>query len=150
QDEAGKRYQYEEKPIIFDWQLQKGEKEILGYQCQKATTKYRGRTYTAWFSKDLPFSNGPYVFDGLPGLILEITSNDGEYHFTAIAIDKNPKEIYLRNEKDILEISRDKFMEVKRNYHENPGFYFQGTAFNSDGSELKSNPIPYNPIELEN
>jgi len=39
---------------------------VAGYVCQKATCLFRGRDYTAWFSNDIPISNGPWKFGGFP------------------------------------------------------------------------------------
>jgi GLPGLI family protein len=70
------------KSIIKDenyavkWEITENSKEILGYNCQEALGDFRGRRYKAYFSKDIPFKNGPHKFDGLPGLILEVRSTD--------------------------------------------------------------------------
>lgn len=39
-------------------------KTILGYQCHKATTIFGKRLFTAWYTKDIPISEGPYRFKG--------------------------------------------------------------------------------------
>lgn len=150
QDRANVTYQYEENQPVIEWKLENETKDILGYLCNKATTKYRGRKYTAWYSKEIPINNGPYVFQNLPGLILEIEDSKSNFHFTAIAMDKKPNRIYLRNEKRILTVTREQFRKVLQNYNDNPGF-FHGKAYNEDGSQIsvKSDPLPYNPIELE-
>jgi GLPGLI family protein len=75
-----------DKPI-FKWKLTIETKEILGYLCQKANMTFRGREYTAYFSKDLQLKGGPWKFDGLPGIILEISSDDGEFVIIANAIE---------------------------------------------------------------
>lgn len=144
------KYEYEENQPEFKWQLHNESKKILGYQCKKATVKYRGREFIAWYTTEVPINNGPYVFEGLPGLILELEDSQNKYHFTAIGIDKKPKDIYLRNDKEILKISRAKFREVEKTYHDNPGA-FHGKALNEDGSPVvvKSKPFLYDPFELE-
>jgi len=144
------KYEYEESQPEFKWQLHNESKKILGYQCKKATVKYRGREFIAWYTTEVPINNGPYVFEGLPGLILELEDSQNKYHFTAIGIDKKPKDIYLRNDKEILKISRAKFREVEKTYHDNPGA-FHGKALNEDGSPVvvKSKPFLYDPFELE-
>ncbi|NJC26401.1 hypothetical protein GGR27_001900 [Lewinella antarctica] len=48
----------------------------------KARGAYGGRDYTAWFAPSFPVPFGPYHFGGLPGLILEITSDDGLVTYT--------------------------------------------------------------------
>ncbi|SIS53060.1 GLPGLI family protein [Chryseobacterium gambrini] len=150
QDKTNITYQYEEKQPALDWKLENETREILGYICHKATTKYRGRKYAAWYCKEIPINNGPYIFQNLPGLILELEDSDNNFHFTAIAMDKKINGVYLRNEKRILHITREQFRKALQTYHDNPGF-FHGKAYNEDGSQIavKSPPLPYNPIELE-
>ncbi|NIF05073.1 GLPGLI family protein [Chryseobacterium sp. Tr-659] len=151
QDKAKDRYQYEEKTPIFKWTMSSGEKKkILGYECNKATTLYKGRDYTAWYTDQIPINNGPYVFGGLPGLILEIEDDKKNFLFQAVAMNQKPNNIYLRNDKSIFKVTRDKFRRIQQSYYDNPGF-FHGKAYNMDGSQMsmKSNPLPYNPIELE-
>lgn len=144
------KYEYEEIQPEMKWQLQDGSKKILDYSCKRATVKYRGREFTAWYTSEVPVNNGPYIFEGLPGLILEIEDSKNKYHFTAVGIDKKPMDIYLRNDKEILRISRAKFREVEKTYHDNPGA-FHGKALNEDGSPMivKSKPLLYDPFELE-
>ncbi len=143
-------YQYQEDQPEFKWKIQKDTKSILGNICRKATMNFRGRDYIAWFTEAISSNNGPYKFEGLPGLILELSDTKGDYHFLAIGIDKKNLPIYLRNEERILKVSRDKYNEVEKTYHDNPGF-FHGKPYNADGTPMviKSKPIPYNPIELE-
>lgn len=74
---------------VFNWEITETTKEILGYSCQLATMEYRGRLFNAWFTLDLPVG-GPYKYDGLPGMILEIESTDGFIKFEAFGI-KNTK-----------------------------------------------------------
>lgn len=59
------------------WKMDTETKKIGNYLCKKATTLFRGRAYTAWYTESLPFIGGPWKFDGLPGMILEVASNDG-------------------------------------------------------------------------
>lgn len=150
QDKTNITYQYEEKQPALDWKLENETREILGYICHKATTKYRGRKYAAWYCKEIPINNGPYIFQNLPGLILELEDSDNNFHFTAIAMDKKINAVYLRNEKRILHVTREQFRKALQTYCDNPGF-FHGKAYNEDGSQIavKSAPLPYNPIELE-
>ncbi|WJS95663.1 GLPGLI family protein [Flavobacterium johnsoniae] len=73
----------------FDWQLGSETKTIVGYQCQNATLFFRGRNYTVYFAKDIPFSDGPWKLSGLPGMILEVkTDNDlGQYDWVASKVE---------------------------------------------------------------
>ncbi len=65
---------------LFKWKIiSKQDTTILTYKCQKATCDFRGRKYVAYFSKDLYQMGGPWKFDGLPGLILYIYSEDNYF-----------------------------------------------------------------------
>jgi len=66
------------------WVISSDTCRILGYLCHKATTKFRGREYEAYFTQELPVNDGPWKLYGLPGLILEAKTRDGIFHFKAI------------------------------------------------------------------
>lgn len=71
------------------WVLTNDTLTILGNPCLSATTDFRGRRYTAFYSTSLPLSEGPWKFGGLPGLILCIKSQDNFIEWTATKIVKN-------------------------------------------------------------
>ncbi|PXW17962.1 GLPGLI family protein [Chryseobacterium sp. CBTAP 102] len=75
------------------WNIEEKEtKTIAGYKCQKATTMFRGSKVTAYFTKDLPYSTGPFKFYGLPGLILDIRVDNKDYDiWKAESVDVNDK-----------------------------------------------------------
>ena len=65
--------------IKFNWNILSDKVKIGTYNTQKATTEFGGRKWTAWFSTDIPFQDGPYKFYGLPGLIVKIEDDGGNY-----------------------------------------------------------------------
>ena len=68
-DFNGNYLQINDTITSLNWKLIDDERTILGATCSKATTTFRGREYEVWYNKDIPVSNGPWKFDGLPGLI---------------------------------------------------------------------------------
>lgn len=87
--------QYLEEPMDFDWDITGEVDTILGLICTKATTQYGGRIYNAWFSPEIPISDGPWTFRGLPGLILKTTDEREWYTFTATNIITRKTNRYL-------------------------------------------------------
>jgi len=65
----------------IDWALIAESKMIDTLSCQKAIGKFRGRTYTAWYAKEIPVAAGPWKLHGLPGLIVEAEDSLGEVKF---------------------------------------------------------------------
>lgn len=83
---------------IFKWKLEKETKTILGYKCQRAIMSHYGRLYYAFFTTDLGFNKGgPWKFDGLPGVILEVYSLDEEFKIIANEINLENKAIVINN-----------------------------------------------------
>jgi len=97
-------------------------KQIAGYPCQLGYCHFRGRTWKAWFTTDIPVSNGPWKLAGLPGLILEAYDSAYHYHYTLTEIRKqNLSPICLYNfwEGQYEKIDRIKFQRLRdRRYEE--------------------------------
>jgi GLPGLI family protein len=64
-----------------DWQLINESKNISGYNCKKAITKYGKKNIIAWYTSEIPFQEGPYTFKGLPGLIVSLEDDKQYYTF---------------------------------------------------------------------
>ncbi len=83
-------YEYDAFKSEFSWQLCDSTKQINGFEAYKATCSYHGREWTVWFSPDIPISDGPWVFCGLPGLILEAQDKDHLFFFRLTGLTSNP------------------------------------------------------------
>lgn len=73
----------------LNWKILPEQKAIGKYKAQKAEVNYGGRNWTAWFTTELPFNDGPYIFNGLPGLIISIEDAAHDYSFNLIQIKKS-------------------------------------------------------------
>ncbi len=71
-------YSYRENPNLI-WKISDEKQKIGNYSTQKATTGFGGRKWIAWFATEIPFPDGPYKFYGLPGLIVKIGDEAGNY-----------------------------------------------------------------------
>ena len=65
----------------------------INSQSQKATTTFAGRTYTAWFTTEIPLPYGPYKFGKLPGLILRVQDTDKQFLWECIGFEHSSSPI---------------------------------------------------------
>ncbi|WP_179375053.1 GLPGLI family protein [Winogradskyella wichelsiae] len=116
----GKNFLIKDSISPIEWQLESDTKHIGEYMCFKATftkqvpkvnlnfnsnstidneddeydeekkPEMEDRTITAWYTPQIPVSNGPAKYQGLPGLILEV--HDGKLTIICSQIVINPKE----------------------------------------------------------
>jgi GLPGLI family protein len=114
----GKTFLIKDSIPNYQWQLTSETKNIGNYTCYKAmfsaevenmmmtvengetkqTKKSETITTTAWYTPQIPISNGPTIYHGLPGLILEI--NDGKTTIVCTEIVLNPLEKITISEPD--------------------------------------------------
>ncbi len=67
----------------IDWTIRDSTRTIGAYPCQMATARFRGRDWTAWFTRAIPVPLGPWKLMGLPGLVIEAHDASGEVAFAA-------------------------------------------------------------------
>ncbi|WP_018674777.1 GLPGLI family protein [Riemerella columbina] len=77
----------------INWEIKFSDKKnILGYECIKATGTFRGSDIIAYFTPKIKYSTGPYKFYGLDGLILEVYEADNNFnHWVATKLQFNPE-----------------------------------------------------------
>lgn len=127
----GKVFLIKDNLVNYNWKLTGETKNIGNYTCYKAEFEIeeediqidmnngevkekkvtKKRILVAWYSPDVPISNGPGKYGGLPGLILEV--NDGNETIVCSELVLNPKEA-----KEIKEptkgkiVTRERFSEI--------------------------------------
>ncbi|UPT70457.1 MAG: GLPGLI family protein [Flavobacterium sp. JAD_PAG50586_2] len=87
-----KSYSVYENIPKMKWLFLKGDKKFNNMNCKKAQTTFRGRTYIAWYTLEIPVSIGPWKFSGLPGLILSIEDTEKVYKWEIKKINYPYKE----------------------------------------------------------
>ena len=148
-------YKYTEPLPKLNWEIQDGDSVVCGYTCQKACTTFRGLTWTAWFSVDLPYSVGPWKLCGLPGLILKAYESEGNYCFNAVEIakggDKEVKTEFQRAKTVTPEWFAKEMIEYGKNpdqYEDDHGKAFKGTLI-VNGVQKTFHTDPWVPNLLE-
>jgi GLPGLI family protein len=153
------KYRYEELMPAFEWTITDDIATILSYQCQKATTTFRGREYEVWFTRQIPIKNGPWKFGGLPGLILKASDSQRHYLFECVKIENHRKGRPIKfYDIGFTQTSRPELNRLFVKMHEDIAAYWESIGViymtvRSDGmpQRLRNSPnaIPYNPMELE-
>lgn len=137
-----------------NWLLTNESATVLGHKCQKATCHWRGRDFVAWFASDIPIRRGPWLFGGLPGLILKVYDKDRHYTFEAISIKRGKQPIIRYAYEGYRKASRDRYLRLNRELNEE----YQNTIGrmgamkkNATGEWVPSSgqKIPYEPLEKE-
>ena len=105
----------------IEWKLDTARRKILDYSCQKAVGQFAGRTYTAWFTSEIPLPFGPWKLNGLPGLIMEAIDERHEVSFVATAIHQ-PEDGQLTDYEgtNYIPASENAIARAKKAYDENP------------------------------
>ncbi|MGK0326157.1 MAG: GLPGLI family protein [Polaribacter sp.] len=129
----GKRFLVKDKLSEINWELSSETKNIGTYTCYKATYSKEvdkveisikdGETVkdksketivtTAWYTPQVPVSNGPAKYQGLPGLILEV--NDGKKTIVCVEIILNPSQkITVTEPKKGKVVSQKKYTKIQK------------------------------------
>lgn len=109
---------YTESWPLMRWTLGSQHQTILGYRCQKALCRFRGRDFVAWFAPDVPIKGGPWKFGGLPGCILKVYDVDRNYVWEAISIERGTYKITQYPEKLYPVTKRERIWKLQRRYVE--------------------------------
>lgn len=112
-------FQYDENSEL-KWLITSQSKQVLGYTAFLAKTWYMGRNYSAYFTTDIPVSDGPYKFSGLPGLILEIFDDENKHCFKAIGISSNRNISLDLTQRNFKKTDKGKFLKVREAYRKAP------------------------------
>ncbi len=150
-------FSFEEALHGIVWEMAGDTLTVAGHPSQKATCDYGGRHWEAWFTEELPFSDGPYMFCGLPGLIVKIEDTKGHYRFEMLSAEK-PAECtpILWKRKDYVKTTKKGFFKASDNAQANiiENVMERSTPVDGDRNNQQKKLYQYqisknNPIELD-
>lgn len=141
-------FKMEENTPDFKWQIADERKDIEGYRVQKATCRFRGRNYEAWFAADVPVADGPWKFCGLPGLIFEVYDIPCQYHYRLTGIRKKNNTIKPLDV-NCIDIKPKKFYATQRRFIENPMLYLSN-LYSTPAKVIDPDGNPIDPETLSN
>lgn len=139
----------EEKITPMEWVISPDTATVMGYECKRASTSFRGRNYNVWFTPDIPIQEGPWKFYGLPGAILQAESSDGIFQFRAIGLERvGMGSIAYPSDKVLMPAkNRKQLIDYQKNNKRGMEVILRYGAKNL--SYYTINPVTYPQIELE-
>jgi GLPGLI family protein len=147
-------YGYTDSLISPVWKIETSTDSILGQQCQMATTTFKGRNYTAWFAPGIPYNMGPWLFNGLPGLILKIADDKNQFQFECLELNtpESTTKVFKAYE-NIKIIPKKKLQDRIKLFAQSYLSYMQAEGKTLTVTDKNGNPVhvadkPYNPIDL--
>ena len=155
-------YQYltSQKMPETKWSLQAERDTICGRVCQKATGTYGGRAWTVWFAESLPTRFGPWMLNGLPGLIMRAVSDDETHRFECSNVEAVKEAITYSVPEDAVKCTRGKFVKLRNqifcnpNYVSNPTYYIKAAELENvivmgNTVVLGRVPIDMKPVKFQ-
>jgi GLPGLI family protein len=132
---------------IINWIIEDSITQFkkLDISVQKATTKYRGRNYIAFFAPQIPINLGPFKFDGLPGLLVNLKDSESNYIFELTSLSSELVNEKLYDPTQILErlvqlkeqeFAVSKYNTVKKLFAADKKFY-EANYINGEQIKLK-------------
>jgi GLPGLI family protein len=154
-----KQFLIQDSIELPDWKLEKETKNIGEYTCFKATytrtatlvnsirssndkdteaqeEKEEEISVTAWYTPQIPIENGPAMYGGLPGLILEIS--DGQETILCSKIVMNPKKgIAVEEPQGGKKVSQEEFDAIMEKKMEEMNERYEKNNGHEDGERIE-------------
>lgn len=144
-------FSYEEDMPVLEWELTDSVITVLGYRCQSARCKFRGREWNVFYTEDIPLAEGPWKLHGLPGLIMKASDDRGHYSFECIGINSKAVRPITLYKVPFNKLSRHDFYDTKHRYEVNPYAYYETTTGGHvTVTDESGNPAldAYDPLQL--
>lgn len=125
------------------WEIRNVQDTILSYVCTRADIHYAGRDYAAWYTFEIPIPDGPWKFQGLPGLILKAEDKEGLFRFEAIGLETLYNSFITKNN-DCDNVDLDYFNKVAQEERS-----IRKGSFLFDGEVIFTEWRPYSFYEME-
>ena len=152
---SGKRFLIQDQLEDLGWKMSGETKNIGNYTCYKATRSREEERISlsvnngeekenkemvtvetvAWYTLDIPVSNGPREYWGLPGLILEIQEGDETIVCTEIVLNPSEK-ISIEEPTKGKKITQEKFEKIMDDHSKEMMERFRNRRKSKDGHNM--------------
>ncbi|KFC21581.1 GLPGLI family protein [Chryseobacterium sp. FH1] len=105
----------------INWKISSEKEKIGEWNAQKAEADFAGRHWVAWFSTEIPIQDGPYKFNGLPGLIVKVEDKNGSHKMELKGIKNISGELDINVfEAKEIAINSKQFQKIIKDYENDP------------------------------
>ncbi|MDM1299675.1 GLPGLI family protein [Empedobacter falsenii] len=115
----------------INWKFS-NEKHHSNLELKKATTIYLGRKWIAWYNESIVINDGPFLFNNLPGLIVELYDDENYFNWTLLEYNLETKEDYIKLIEDrtlkVFDISNNEFNTIIKKDFYNPITAIEGSG----------------------
>jgi GLPGLI family protein len=145
-------YKFEEDLDLFNWVITGDTSTVCDYKAQKAICNFGGRNWVAWFTPEIPYNDGPYKFNGLPGLIVKVYDTRNHYVFELLTINKvNPGIMIDMEQAEYLVTTKKDFFRAQDSFREDIMSRAKEAGMDNSTQQIiaKNMAQRNNPIELK-
>lgn len=135
-----------------NWKVLPDKEKIGELMTQKATCYFAGRSWTAWFSTEIPIQDGPYKFHGLPGLIVKLEDQTKSHSYVLKGSEEIHGEKEFKSFKDkvrygsLVSLDHQKFKKAYLDYRADPNKASRQMA--ASGLILEMKDASGNPVDM--
>jgi GLPGLI family protein len=110
----------------IDWKILPDQQKVGEFNAQKAVGNFAGRQWIAWFTTKIPIQDGPYKFNGLPGLIVKIEDRTNSHSFVLKEVKRlKAEDVWISDDNrkrydPLIILSQDKYKKQFIDARNNP------------------------------
>ncbi len=141
-------FQYSQRAFDQKWKLEDGDTTICNMHCNKASLELHGRKWIAWYTLEIPISDGPWKLCGLPGLIVQAEEESGIFSFRLDGIEKKAFPICFK-ERKYTKTTPEKFQKEAIDFWHNQLEYILVHQNIPHSPEISSHEESFTPCLME-
>jgi GLPGLI family protein len=129
------RYMTHEPLAKVEWELADDTLTINELFCQRAVGKLYGKSWTVWYTEEIPSSAGPWKLRGLPGLIVKAEDKEGIHCFLLYETKNEVRDINSIYHPDYHKVNRKNLMMFKKKTLGHPRYVKEPTYYVTDAAD---------------
>ena len=142
-----KPYETTQPMNTIQWQLSADTATIATYPCKKAVGEFGGRTWTVFYTDEVPSTAGPWKLHGCPGLIVRADDSEGIHHFELNALINEQLAIRYEPKPNYVRMDNAKFIKFRNGLFCNPRYVQDPHYWLSAGDNIQVQSYMWGPTD---